>query len=101
VKTRVREKVSGNVLAEGDATVYEGNLYFTPEAVQASSLKISERTYSCPDKGTCNWVDYLGANGRTVFDVAWNYDHAKPRHEAIQGRFGFHAGARGPTVEER
>jgi uncharacterized protein (DUF427 family) len=33
---------------------YEGNLYFAADEVNASALKITDRTYTCPYKGTCN-----------------------------------------------
>ena len=42
---------------------YEGNLYFQPEAVNQAALRVTDRTYTCPYKGTCNWVDYQGADG--------------------------------------
>ena len=50
---------------------YEGNWYFDSGAVHAESLKVTDRTYTCPIKGTCNWVDYVGPDGRAVKDVAW------------------------------
>jgi uncharacterized protein (DUF427 family) len=101
----IREKDSGAVLAEADAPgpavlPYEGNLYFAPDAVKADVLKLTERTYTCPYKGTCHWVDYVGPDGRTVRDVAWVYDQPKPGHEAIRGRYGFYAGTRGATRQE-
>ena len=69
-------------------------------AVQADVLRVTERTYTCPYKGTCNWVDYVGPDGRTVRDVAWVYPKVKPGHEVIQGRYGFYAGSRNATREE-
>jgi uncharacterized protein (DUF427 family) len=101
----IREKDSGAVLADAgeaaDAVVkYEGNLYFAPDAVQADSLKVTERTYTCPSKGTCHWVDFQGPDGRSARDVAWVYAQPKPGHEAIKGRYGFYAGTRGATRQE-
>jgi uncharacterized protein (DUF427 family) len=100
----IRERESGSVLAKGepgaDVIRYEGNLYFNPAAVDQSTLRITSRTYTCPIKGTCNWVDFVAAEGRTVPDVAWVYPATKPGHEAIQGRYGFYAGARKSTYEE-
>ena len=101
----IREKDSGTVLAEageaGEGFVkYEGNLYFAPDAVKSDVLKLTERTYTCPSKGVCHWVDYMGGDGRTVRDVAWVYASPKPGHDAIQGRYGFYAGARGGTRRE-
>lgn len=100
----IRERESGSALAQAEVGAslakYEGNWYFDPSAVQAELLKVTERTYTCPVKGTCNWVDYVGPDGRTVKDVAWVYPEVKPGHELIQGRFGFYAGSRGGTKEE-
>ncbi|HKI16832.1 MAG TPA: DUF427 domain-containing protein [Isosphaeraceae bacterium] len=100
----IRERESGTELARSDVgpslVKYEGNWYFDSSAVQAGVLKTTERTYTCPYKGTCNWVDFVGPDGRTVRDVAWVYPKVKPGHESIQGRFGFYAGSRGATREE-
>jgi uncharacterized protein (DUF427 family) len=100
----IREARSGTVLAQGEQGAevvgYEGNLYFTPSAVNQEVLRVTERTYTCPYKGTCNWVDFVGADGDVVRDVAWVYPRVKPGHEAIQGRFGFYAGGRGATRQE-
>lgn len=99
----IRERESGIALAEaevGPVTNYEGNWYFTPTAVNADVLHLTERTYTCPYKGTCNWVDYVGPDGRTVRDVAWVYPKVKPGHEVIEGCYGFYAGSRNATREE-
>jgi uncharacterized protein (DUF427 family) len=101
----IREARSGTVLAQGElgdeVIGYEGNLYFQPAAVNQGVLRMTERTYTCPFKGTCNWVDYQGSDGTVVQDVAWVYPRVKPGHELIQGRFGFHAGDSGATRLER
>jgi uncharacterized protein (DUF427 family) len=69
----IREKDSGTALAEADEgpslAKYEGNWYFDPAAVRSDVLRVTERTYTCPYKGTCNWVDFVGSDGRTVKDV--------------------------------
>lgn len=100
----IREKESGAVLAQADVgpslVAYEGNWYFDPSAVQPDVLKVTERTYTCPYKGTCNWVDYVGPDSRNVRDVAWVYPKVKPGHEAIEGRYGFYTGSRAATREE-
>jgi uncharacterized protein (DUF427 family) len=101
----IREKDSGTTLAEAEEgpslAKYEGNWYFDPAAVRADVLKVTERTYTCPYKGTCNWVDFVGADGTTIKDVAWFYTKVKPGHELIQGRYGFYTGSRGATIEGR
>jgi uncharacterized protein (DUF427 family) len=99
----IREMASGTALAESEEgpslAKYEGNWYFDPAAVRTGVLRVTDRTYTCPYKGTCNWVDYVGPDGRTVRDVAWVYPEVKPGHELIRGRYGFYAGSRGTTVE--
>jgi uncharacterized protein (DUF427 family) len=101
----ILEKDSGAVLAEAGESAgvlvrYEGNLYFAPDAVTPEVLKVTDRTYTCPYKGLCHWVDYVGPDGRTVKDVAWVYDNPNPGHEVIRGRYGFYAGNRGPTRQQ-
>jgi uncharacterized protein (DUF427 family) len=100
----IREKGTGANLARGelgaDVLSYEGHLYFAPAAVERGVLRVTDRTYTCPYKGTCNWVDYVGPDGTAVPDVAWVYPDPKPGHEAIKGRFGFYAGSRGATRQE-
>ena len=52
---------------------YEGNLYFVAVGREPAVLRVTERTYTCPYKGTCNWVDFVGPDRRVVRDVAWVY----------------------------
>ena len=99
------EKKSGVVLAKGEAgspsvLKFEGNLYFSPDAINAKNLKVTARTYTCPYKGTCNWVDFVSDSGETAKDVAWVYPNPKPGHEAIKDRYGFYEGTRGGTRQE-
>jgi uncharacterized protein (DUF427 family) len=104
MKITMYETGSGVVLAEAEEgpklAKYEGNWYFDISTVSADVLRITERTYTCPIKGTCNWVDYAGPDGRLVKDVAWIYRTVKPGHELIMGRFGFYAGNHGGTREQ-
>jgi uncharacterized protein (DUF427 family) len=100
----ILEKESDHVLARGEAgdkaLKYEGNWYFDPSAVDRSLLVVTDRTYTCPIKGTCNWVDFVDPAGRKVKDVAWFYPSTNPGHEAIAGKFGFYAGSRNGTRQE-
>jgi uncharacterized protein (DUF427 family) len=100
----ILEKDSNQVLARGEAgekaLKYEGNWYFDPSAVDQARLVVTDRTYTCPVKGTCQWVDYVDANGRKVKDVAWVYPKTKAGHEAIAGKYGFYAGVKGGTRQE-
>jgi uncharacterized protein (DUF427 family) len=100
----IREKTSGAILATGepdrDVVKYEGNWYFAPEAVERGSLAVTDRTYTCPSKGVCHWVDYAGPDGATAREVAWVYADPKPGHEIIKDRYGFYAGSRGATRQD-
>jgi uncharacterized protein (DUF427 family) len=105
MKITICETASGTTLASAEVGAklakYEGNWYFDPSAVSGDALSVTDRTYTCPIKGTCNWVDYTGPDGRTVKDVAWVYPAVKAGHELIMGRYGFYAGKRGGTREEQ
>ncbi|MBA2564716.1 MAG: DUF427 domain-containing protein [Gemmatimonadetes bacterium] len=91
---------SGQQLASGsepEAVLnLEGNWYFQPSRVDTSVLEVTERTYTCPYKGTCRWVDYVGEEGR-IPEVAWIYDSPKPGYEPIGGRYGFYGSPRSGT----
>jgi len=93
------------VLAQGqqgkDVIEYEGNLYFVPGSVNQQVLRVTDRTYTCPYKRMCNWVDHAAHDGSLVRDVAWSYPQVKLGHAVIQGRFGFNAGTRGTSRPER
>lgn len=99
----IREDESGDVLAEADegpgVVRYEGNWYFDADSVDIEHLRVTDRTYTCPMKGTCNWVD-AHVDSRTIPDVAWIYPEVNPGHEAIRGRYGFYAGSRGGTRQD-
>ena len=100
----ILEKGSGSTLAKAEVGAnlasYEGNWYFDPSAVEQGSLQLTDRTYTCPYKGTCHWVDFRGPDGEVVRDVSWVYQAPKPGHELIRGRYGFYQGARGATRQE-
>jgi len=84
---------------EGRSVVrLEGNWYFDPEAVDMRYLKVTERTYVCPHKGVCFWID-LDAPGQQARDVAWVYTIIKPNYEYIKDRIGFYGGTRAATRE--
>ena len=100
----IREKATGTLLATGDVgpgvVKYEGNWYFDPENVRQDTLRVTDRTYTCPHKGTCNWVEFVRPDGTVVKDVAWVYPSPKPGHEQIKDRFGFYPGTRGATMQD-
>ena len=99
----IKARETGEVLAQGaeggQAQRFEGNWYFDPDTVATGLLKVTERTYTCPYKGTCFWVD-LESAGQRAQNVAWVYDEPKKGYEHIKGKYGFYAGTRAATVEE-
>ena len=102
----IREKESGITLAtapDGSDMVvtHEGNIYFDTSAIDEKFLRVSDRTYTCPVKGICHWIDFIEPlEGRTVRDIGWVYNKTNPGHEAIQGKYGFYAGNRGGTKQD-
>lgn len=90
----IKVKPSGEVIAQGEEnqTVrsFEGNWYFAPEAVDMQYLKVTERTYTCPYKGVCYWVD-LDAPDAKAENVAWIYHDPKQGYEFIKNQIGFYA----------
>jgi len=101
----VKERQSGAVIASGDenqtAREFEGNWYFTPEAVNMSWLTVTERTYICPYKGTCFWIDLETPSGFGAQNVAWVYRQPKPGYEFIQDQIGFYTRSTMGTTTER
>ena len=91
---------SGETLASGtepeEVFELEGNWYFDPARVNAAALDVTERTYTCPYKGTCRWVDFVGEEGR-IPQVAWVYRDPLPGYERIDGRYGFYGSSRAGT----
>lgn len=77
----------------------EGNWYFHPDSVNAAVLTTTERTYLCPYKGTCYWID-LRYDGHFVPDVAWVYPEPKPGFRKIAGWYGFYSAAKGYAKQE-
>ena len=97
---------SGERLASGqepeEVLELEGNWYFDPACVNAAVLDVTSRIYRCPYKGTCNWVDYVGEEGR-IPEVAWIYGDPLPGYERIKDRYGLYGTPRAGTygrVEE-
>ena len=85
----IREKTSGATLASGDSpaevVTYEGNWYFAPRPWRKTRSPSPPKTYTCPYKGTCHYVDYTGPDGSTARDVAWVYAEPKAGPRGHQG----------------
>ncbi|MFQ3639414.1 MAG: DUF427 domain-containing protein [Chloracidobacterium sp.] len=104
MKVTIKDRATGTILAEttdpNQVLSFEGNWYFAPDAVNQSVLKLTTDTYTCGYKGTCNWITFDDGAHLTPH-VAWVYPAPKAGYENIAGRYGFYAGARLTTIEER
>ena len=82
----------GHVIAESDATVVvEGNHYFPLEAVDATVLRPSTTTTTCPWKGLAGYFS-LEVGGQVNRDAAWTYRDPKPAAAEIKDRVAFWRG---------
>jgi len=101
----IREKDSGTTLAEAEVgpslAKYEGHWYFDPAAVRSDLLRVTERTYTCPYKGICYWIDIETPDGQRAQNIAWVYRQPKPGYEFITDQIGFYARATQGTLAER
>ncbi|MCS7072269.1 MAG: DUF427 domain-containing protein [Anaerolinea sp.] len=99
----VKNRATGAVIAhaqEADGVqVFEGNLYFDPAYVDRTQLVITERTYTCPYKGTCNWIDLQSETGR-VQNIGWIYPDPRPGYEHIKNRIAFYNRETSGTIVE-
>lgn len=99
----IRNNQSGTVLASGaeaqDVRLFEGAWYFDPNAVDMTHLIVTDRTYICPYKGTCYWID-LVTEASQAPNVAFTYFKVNPGYEFVKDQIGFYAGRREATVQE-
>lgn len=104
MKLIVNEKPSGEQIAEGEvgqtAQVFEGNWYFDPSAVDMNHLKVTERTYTCPYKGVCYWIDLDAPTGKAQ-NIGWVYNNPKPGYENIKDQIAFYARDTAGTTVQR
>ena len=88
----VKASWNGATIAESDKTVVvEGNHYFSPDAVDAASLKPSGTTTVCPWKGTAHYF-HVVVDGEENPDAAWYYPEPKPAAAEIRDRIAFWKG---------
>ncbi len=80
---------NNEVIAESDETVViEGNHYFPISSVRREYLTSSDKTSSCPWKGTANYYS-LNVAGTMNPDAAWYYAEPKDAAKEIAGRVAF------------
>jgi uncharacterized protein (DUF427 family) len=90
----ILQKNTDTVIAAGhedddSVMMLEDNWYFSPHAVDMTHLKLTNRTYTCPYKGVCFWLD-LDAPGIKARNIAWVYQQPKPGYERIKDRIAFY-----------
>ncbi len=91
VKERTASAIIAAAAENSGARVFEGNWYFKPENVNMDYLKVTERTYVCPYKGICFWIDAVSPEGQVSRNVGWVYRNPKPGYEFIKDEIGFYA----------
>lgn len=99
----IKEKQGGRVLAtapEGAGVrLFEGAWYFDPEAVDMTHLVVTDRTYVCPYKGTCYWID-LDMPDHKAENVGFVYFEVNSGYEFVKDQIAFYTGRREATYEE-
>ncbi|MBZ0275207.1 MAG: DUF427 domain-containing protein [Anaerolineae bacterium] len=101
IKARVNQAVIACADDEQDGIQpFEGNWYFAPENVDMAHLHVSDRTYTCPYKGVCFWIDMEDEDGRVARNVAWIYYNPKPGYEFIKDQIGFYSRSTGGILAE-
>lgn len=101
IKTRSEGDPVAQASENDGVQVFEGNWYFAADKVNMAFLRVTERTYTCPYKGVCFWIDLELPGGETVRNVAWVYRTPKPGYEFIRDRIGFYARSTGGTIAEQ
>ncbi len=90
----VEARWNGTLIASSDETVVvEGNHYFPISSVDASRLRPSATTTTCPWKGEAHYYD-IDVGGADNPDAAWYYPEPKAAAEEIRGRLAFWKGVK-------
>ncbi|MDP4576102.1 DUF427 domain-containing protein [Qipengyuania sp. G39] len=85
----IEARWNGETLARSDDTVVvEGNHYFPAKDVARGVLTTSDKTTTCPWKGTAQYHS-INAGGAINPDAAWYYPEPKPDAAHIKGRIAF------------
>ncbi|MBA3868586.1 MAG: DUF427 domain-containing protein [Anaerolineae bacterium] len=100
----IKERTNGEIIADAqdhqNVRAFEGNWYFKPEVVNMQHLKVTDRTYTCPYKGVCYWIDLESADGSKTQNVAWVYREPKPTYEFIKDQIAFYTRPTSGTISE-
>ncbi len=88
-------RAGGAVLGESNAALeltegdYAPVIYFPRANIAMAFLDISDRTSTCPHKGTASYYSIV-TKSRTIEDAAWSYETPKPGMERIAGHLAFY-----------
>ncbi len=97
----IKKRNDGEVIASGepekDVRDFEGNWYFDPKTVKLEYLKVTDRTYTCPYKGICYWIDLEAPNAKAR-NIGWVYNNPKPGYEFIKDQIGFYVRTTEATI---
>ncbi len=100
----IKERLTNDIIASAEdhstMRVFEGNWYFAPEAVNMQHLKVTERTYTCPYKGVCYWLDLQTPDGVVAQNIGWVYRDPKPTYEFIKDQIAFYTRPTSGTIAE-
>jgi len=81
---------NGTVLAESDSTVIvEGNHYFPADSIAWEYFSKTDRTTSCPWKGTSNYFT-ITVDGQSADNAAWTYETPKEKAAEIKDHVAFY-----------
>jgi uncharacterized protein (DUF427 family) len=83
-----------------DVQLFEGAWYFDQDAVDMTYLKVSERTYTCPYKGICYWIDLELPNQVPIENIGFTYFKTNDGYEFVQDKIGLYYGHREATYQE-
>jgi uncharacterized protein (DUF427 family) len=100
----VRDVTRNEIVAQGEqdqsVIVLEGSFYFAADDVKQDHLIITQRTYTCPYKGLCQWINLDSADG-VIPNVGWVYTQPSPKFEYIRDKIAFAFGMRPGVMVER
>ena len=82
-----------------EVQLFEGAWYFDQDVVDMTHLRISDRTYTCPYKGVCYWLDLTLPDQEPIQNVGFMYFDTQNGYEFIQNKIGLYYGQREATYQ--
>ncbi len=83
---------NNQIIAEShDTIVIENNYYFPAAAIHKQFFNSSDKTTTCPWKGTAHYYS-IEVDGKTNADAAWFYPDPKLAAKEIKGYVAFWKG---------